>query len=355
MGAQILDRVAQTRQKGRQLLLQVQPRMIGRQRQVHAARLLYFRAYAQHEPVHLCWLVRMPAGGADHHRPWAAGRPGATGAGAAAAGAGAGHAAGRADADVPRQRRPDHHRSHRPRQPRPVHRRPEAGRDRGLRRRRQAGHRVAGADSRRARLQRAGPAAGAGAGRHHPAAQPAHQRHRRARVPAVHRRPAPGLPRDAAHARPAEADAEEPDSRRRHVRHRDHGHLVDLAAADLRPPGARLGDLAHHRQLAEAVGNHPGRAGSERPDRAATPRARRVFDGLRSDAQPREAAEPPQGRALHQQRLRLQSVRAGPRGRDGQADARGKRQRAAKRSVLPQPAEPADAGRIGSRFASWPS
>ena len=243
MGAQILDGVAQTRQKGRQLLLQVQSRMIGRQRQLHAARLLYFPPMRNTNRcifagLFACLLAALIT---TAHGPLAAQAP--AGTGAAGAGTSARHAAAGADADLPRQRRPHHHRPHRPRQPRPVHRRPEAGRDRGLRRRRQAGHRVARADSRRPRLQRAGPAAGAGAGRHHPAAQPAHQRHRRARVPAVHRRPAPGLPRDAAHARPAEEDAEEPDSRRRHVRHRDHRHLVDLAAADLRPPGAGLGDL----------------------------------------------------------------------------------------------------------------
>ncbi len=98
-----------------------------------------------------------------------------------------------------------------------------------------------------------------------------------------------------------------------------------------------------------------GGQGPERPDRASAPRARGVLHGLRSDAQPGEAAEPPQGRPLHQQRIRLQPVRAGAAGRDGQAHAPRERQRAAKRSVLPQPAEPADAGRVGSRSASWPS
>ena len=104
-----------------------------------------------------------------------------------------------------------------------------------------------------------GPAAGAGAGRHHPAAQPADQRHGRPRVPALHRRPAPRLPRDAAHARAAEEHAEEPDSRRRHVRHRHHRHVVDLDAAHLRPAGARFGGVAHHRQRAQAEGDHRGR------------------------------------------------------------------------------------------------
>ena len=62
-----------------------------------------------------------------------------------------------------------------------------------------------------------------------------------------------------------------------------------------------------------------GGQGSNGPDRTAPPRARRVLDRLRADAEPREAAEPAQGGHLHQQRLRLQSVRAGPAGGDGQA------------------------------------
>ena len=57
-------------------------------------------------------------------------------------------------------------------------------------------------DARRPRVQRAGAAAGAGAGRHHPAGRTADQRHGRPRLPALHRRPAPRLPQDAAHARP---------------------------------------------------------------------------------------------------------------------------------------------------------
>ena len=52
-----------------------------------------------------------------------------------------------------------------------------------------------------------------------------------------------------------------------------------------------------------------GSAGLAGPDRAAPSRARGVLDRLRPDEEPREAAEPAQGGHLHQQRLRLQSVR----------------------------------------------
>ena len=89
----------------------------------------------------------------------------------------------------------------------PVRRRPQGRRVRGLRGRRQAGDRLAHADARRARLQRAEPAAGAGAGRHHPAAEPADQRRGRPHLPDLHRRPPSGLPQHAAHARSDQADA----------------------------------------------------------------------------------------------------------------------------------------------------
>ena len=53
--------------------------------------------------------------------------------------------------------------------------------------------------------------------------------------------------------------------------------------------------------------DHQGAGRAGRPDRAALPRARRVHDGEPVDAEPREAAQPPQGCPLGQQRLRLQS------------------------------------------------
>ena len=54
------------------------------------------------------------------------------------------------------------------------------------------------------------------------------------------------------------------DPRGRHVRHRHAPGLVDLGAADLRPPGPRVGDLARHRRRPEAEGDHRGHAGRRR-------------------------------------------------------------------------------------------
>ena len=100
----------------------------------------------------------------------------------------------------------------------------------------------------------------------------------------------------------------------------------------------------------KAEGNHRGHAGLAGADRTAAPRARRVLHRLRSDAQPREAAEPPQGRHLLQQRLRLQSVRDLAARGAGAPHARGERATTLQtRSVLPHAAEQPAAGRSRSR------
>ena len=74
---------------------------------------------------------------------------------------------------------------------------------------------------------------------------------------------------------------EEPDSRRRSVRHRLERSVVDLAGHDLRPQALRRGDQEDRGQRAEAERDHQRGIGLGRSDRAALQRARRVLDDAR--------------------------------------------------------------------------
>ena len=150
---------------------------------------------------------------------------------------------------------------------------------------------------------------------------------------------------------------QEPDSRRRHVRHRHHGHVVDLGAAHLRPAGARVGDQPRHRRRA-ASRRRSSRAmqGSQGPTElrhrahVAFSTAYDLMKNLEKLQNRRKAVH------LHQQRLRLQSVRAGRGSRSmAQADARRERQRPAERSVLPHSSRASRCWPNPISSASWPS
>ena len=192
-------------------------------------------------------------------------------------------AATAADTDVPLDRRARDDGRDRPRfQERSVHGRPEADRLRSLRRRRQAGTRLDGADPRRPRVQHAGAAASAAPGRDHSAGRAADQRRGRPRVPALRRRPPHGLP-NTPRIRDLPQDAEEPDPRRRHVRHRLDRHFVDLVQLTYDRAGARraikriTGDGLKPTEIIE------GTEGVDGPERTAPSRPRRVLDRLRPD------------------------------------------------------------------------
>jgi len=114
------------------------------------------------------------------------------------------------------------------------------------------------------------------------------------------------FPADAAHPRDLPQDAEEPDPRRRHVGHGQHRHLVDLSI-DLTYDRALLDDAINR---ISGGGLKPseiikGQEGADVPVELRLPRARRVHDREPVDDEPREAAQPPQGRHLGEQRLRL--------------------------------------------------
>ena len=87
------------------------------------------------------------------------------------------------------------------------------------------------------------------------------------------------------------------DSRRRHVRHRLDGHLVDCHRPDLRPEATRRGRQEDHGGRAASPSEiiEQGQRVPRGPSEVLLSRARRVLDGLRSAEEPRAGAQPAEG------------------------------------------------------------
>ena len=211
--------------------------------------------------------------------------------------------------DVPAVHRPGDDRRDRARRHRPVRRRPHQGRVRRSSRM-ACTQEIASVQlvhgGRTFNLQ-APPAPAPQEGIILPAGTP-DQRRRGPHLPVLRRRPAHELPRHVADPAALREDEQDAAPRRRHVRRRLHGHLVDRHRPHLRQEADGRGDQEDCRQRAQAERAHRGAAGPKRQQRAEVPGARRVFDRLRHRRQPVEGPEPPEGRHLRQQRLRLQPV-----------------------------------------------
>ncbi len=145
-------------------------------------------------------------------------------------------------ADFPRPDRRRDDGRHRQGSPGPFHCGFEEGRVRGLRGRRQAGHRVDDHEPRRAGHERAGGAAATRARRRHPSARAPRQRHIRPHLPFLRRRSAPAVPVVGPRAGAVQEDLQAARSRRRHVRHRLERALVDRHRHDVRPQAPRRCD-----------------------------------------------------------------------------------------------------------------